>query len=155
MTNIDNRYPHGMKNNEIEDVIKEYSEIIVGSDPSMNTVLQYAPLIQLGQNELQRRQTKIITWLSIAVSIFSLFIAGLALFVSYTSSASSTRWEKNQLSLLRELKSEAKLISAELEKVVSENTKNIQASKKSSEKLISLIEMLELKADSKPINPAK
>jgi len=39
--------------------------------------------------------------------------------------------------------------------MVSENTENIQASKKSSEKLISLIEKLELKADNKPINPEK
>ncbi len=50
---------------------------------------------------------------------------------------------------------EAQFISAGLEKVVSENTKNIQASIKSSEKLLSLIEKLELKADNKPINPAK
>jgi len=155
MATIDRQYPHGMKDNEIENKIKDYSEIIVGSDPNMDTLLQYSPLIQLGQNELQRRQTKYVTRLSIAGSILSIFISVLAVIVAYTSYVSSTRWENNQISLLSKLKLEAKFISAGLEKVVSENTKNIQASKNSSEKLISLIEKLELTADNKPINPAR
>jgi len=155
MTTVNKRYPHEMKDNEINDLIKEYTNAIVDARGSPNAVLQFAPLIQLGQNGLQGRHTKKAAYLSIGVSVLSLLIAGSALFVSWTSSVSNTKWEENQLSLISELKMEAQFISPGLEKVVSENTKNIQVSIKSSEKLLSLIEKLELKADNKPINPAK
>ena len=82
-----------MRDKEIEDSIKEYSEEIFKSKAGINTVMRFSPLIQLGQTELQGRQTKRVTCLSIIVSIVSLFIAGTALYVSFNTSRASTHWE--------------------------------------------------------------
>ncbi len=49
-------YPREMSNEEIVNVIKSYNEVIVGSKGDINKVLQFSPLIQLGENELQSRK---------------------------------------------------------------------------------------------------
>lgn len=145
MTTINSLYPHGMKDEEIEGAIKEYSAEIHSSKANMNTVLQFSPLIQLGQLELQRRQTKRVTTLSVIFSIVSLLVAGSALFVSFYSSRASSRWERSQINLLKELKAEASNISPNLEGTINRATeRNIQTRKKSAEKTVSIIEKLEL-----------
>ncbi len=118
MTTINSQYPHGMKDKEIAEAIKEYSIEIHNSKANINTVMQFSPLIQLGQIELQGRQTKRVTTLSIVVSIVSLLIAGLALYVSLSSSRVSSQWEESQINLLRELKIETSNISQKLEATI-------------------------------------
>ena len=145
MTTINSQYPYGMKDKEIAEAIKEYSAVIYNSKADINSVLRFSPLIQLGQTELQGRQTKRVTTLSIIVSIVSLLIAGSALYVSLYSSRVSSRWEGSQINLLKELKTEASNISKDLEVTINKATeRNIQTRKDSAEKIISTIEKLEV-----------
>ena len=115
MATIYNDYPHGMKEKEIEDAIKEYSEEISAARGNINATMVYSPLIQLGQTELQSRQTKRATLLSVIVSFTSLLIAGTALYVSYHASNSSARWEQSQLEVLRKIMNETKNINTTIQ----------------------------------------
>ena len=103
MATIQYNYPHGLTDNQIESSIKEYSHEIFEARGNINTTLSFVPLIQLGQSELQSRQTKRVTWLTMIVSFTSLLISGAALFVSYDSSRASSEWEKSQLQALNEI----------------------------------------------------
>lgn len=48
-------YPSGSTDEEIHRIIKEYSQAIISSGVQINSVLQFSPIILLGQNELQKR----------------------------------------------------------------------------------------------------
>ncbi len=97
-------YPSGLKDEQIESLVKEYSEAIYNHRAKLNVVLQYSPLIQLGQYELMKRQNQRVTRLTTTVSTVSLVIAVIALWMSWLNTQSSDAWEKNQVALLQDIK---------------------------------------------------
>ncbi|WP_372865250.1 hypothetical protein [Spongiibacter sp.] len=103
MAELKANYPHGLKDREIEFLVNQYAAEIFEKGASTNAVLQFSPLIQLGTNELQSRQSKRITMLSIGISVLSLLIASLALYVSLVSSRSSNQWREEQLMALSQM----------------------------------------------------
>jgi len=103
MADLKGNYPHGLKDEEIEDLVNQYASELFKQKASTNAVLQFTPLIQLGNNELQSRQTKRVTRLSIGASFLSLLTAGMALYVSLTSSRSSDQWKEEQLRILSQM----------------------------------------------------
>lgn len=103
MANIPDNYPHGLKDQDIENSIKEYSQEIARNSGNPLATSIYSPLIQLGQSELQNRQTKKTLILTMIVSFTSLFIAGAALYVTYQASVSSNHWERSQIEILSKI----------------------------------------------------
>lgn len=89
-------FPRGMGDKELEDVIKEHVDIVINTD-SENVIFQYYPLIILGQHELEKRGNKRITKRTIGISIVSLLVAGVALYLAHTNSRSSENWERQQM----------------------------------------------------------
>ncbi len=92
-----------MKDQEIIDHVKEYTDVIIQSGAQVNTVWQVTPLIQLGQYELEKRQTERITRLTIGVSIISMIVAAAALYIATENSRASTNWEETQIHLLEKI----------------------------------------------------
>jgi hypothetical protein len=103
MATISVDYPHKLNDDELEKAILEYSIEIFNKQGNINAVMLYSPLIQLGQNELQGRQTKRATRLSVGASLLSIIIAFLALYISLSSSRASARWESDQLEILEQI----------------------------------------------------
>lgn len=106
MAKLYTKYPYGCSNRNLADAIREYSDEIIESRADINKVLQLTPLDTLGQNELQSRQTKRITRLSLGIGILSLIIAGFALYISLLNERSSERWEIKQTESLAKLNSD-------------------------------------------------
>ena len=98
---IPRNYPHGMSSNEIEQQVREYLDEIVKSGSDDNVVIQYYPLIALGQYELSKRQNGRITRISIGISGISLLIAIIALCISLIGTSSSSNWENRQIKELK------------------------------------------------------
>lgn len=106
MPYINSSFPRGLSDKEIEQHINEYQDAIFKAGASTNQVLQFSPLIQLGQNELQNRKTEKTARLSIGLGLLSVFIASVALVVSFIGSRSSSQWETSQIELLEKIKQE-------------------------------------------------
>ncbi len=86
MATLPKDYPYGATDKAISTTIRELSNDVLGSGANINRVLQLTPLIALGQNELQSRQTRRITCLSIGLGALSLLVSAAALYVSLISS---------------------------------------------------------------------
>jgi hypothetical protein len=97
---IDENYPYGLSNRVIEKDIQEYSRAINTNRGRSTVSACYAPLIQLGQAELQLRLAKKIFWISIFLGCFSLIISFVALGLAYSANHSSDEWESDQIFLL-------------------------------------------------------
>ncbi len=82
MENVYPNYPRGLPDKKLIEVIDEYANEINQSGVNINKVLQLSPYISLGLNELQSRQSKRVTRISLGISILSLVIACFALYVS-------------------------------------------------------------------------
>ncbi|SPJ34971.1 hypothetical protein [Kushneria phyllosphaerae] len=119
---IAKNYPYGMSNSEIEKDIQDFfREINVNAGrPTVSAC--YAPLIQLGQSELQFRLAKKTFWISLLIGLLSLTISCVALGLAYNANHSSDEWEKNQIALL-------KTISEQLKKSVNGGKEDSQVEK--------------------------
>jgi|GEM_PF-2044512 hypothetical protein len=100
---LPDNYPYGCSDEVISASLKACADEIAASNAQTNKVLQLAPLIIVGHSELQNRQTKRITRLSIGLGVLSLIIAGVALWISVAGNSSNTRWQTTNLELLRGL----------------------------------------------------
>jgi len=107
MAKVYPKYPRGLSDKQLVDVIDEYANEINASRVDINKVLQFSPYISLGLNELQSRQSKRITRISFGISIVSLAIAVLALYVSLESSHSTNIFGARQVEILEELNKNA------------------------------------------------
>jgi uncharacterized coiled-coil protein SlyX len=96
-------YPRGLSDKKLIEAIDEYANEINASRVNINTVLQLSPYISLGLNELQSRQSKRVTRISLGISVLSLFIAALALYVSLESGRSIDVSSARQTAILEEL----------------------------------------------------
>ena len=103
MANVYPNYPRGLSDKKLVDAIDEYANEINASRVDINKVLQFSPYISLGLNELQSRQSKRVTRISLGISVVSLSIAALALYVSLESGRSSDVSGARQVSILEEL----------------------------------------------------
>jgi hypothetical protein len=101
---IRKQYPHGLTTREIQDSIREYAEAMTEAG-GINQVLQFSPLIMLGQQELQTRTNRRVTGLALGIAILSLLTSGAALYVSHASQASGRHWERRELQALGQLHS--------------------------------------------------
>ena len=90
-------FPQNMKDKQIENEIRKYFNEIIQSDAQENTMIQCYPLISLGQYELQKRQNRRITKISMGIAAVSLLIAIIALYISFQGRNSSSRWENAQI----------------------------------------------------------
>jgi hypothetical protein len=82
MAQVREHYPYRCTDEEIKELIHGYSKEIYDSRANINTVLAMSPLLQLGLQELQSRQNKNITYLSLGVSTVSLIVSAVTLYVS-------------------------------------------------------------------------
>lgn len=115
MSKKDKDYPNEFSRKEIITEIKTLSKDLMS--PSQVTLVSQAGTekllrlgkIQLGFNELQNRQAKIVFWITISISFVSLLIAGTALYLSLNSSKNSQKIEDLRLQqntiIIQELKS--------------------------------------------------
>ncbi len=121
---IAENYPYGMSNYEIEMDIQAFSREINANAGKPTVSACYAPLIQLGQSELQFRLAKKTFWISLLIGLLSLTISCVALGLAYNANHSSDEWEKNQIALL-------KTISKQLDQPIIKNEKDNTAEKPS------------------------
>jgi hypothetical protein len=108
MATISENYPDRQSDQEIRQTIKGFSDEMFKAKFSINSVMQYSPLIQLGHDELQNRQSKRYMKGSFAMAGFSLLISIIAVCIAISSSRVSSRWEDKQLPLLQQLINETK-----------------------------------------------
>ena len=103
MVEINQKYPHGLPDADIERYIQGYAEEIFDKRGDINTVMWAAPMIHLGRAELQSRGIERGTRFTKLVSYSSIVVALVALAISIINSRSSSRWEERQLQLLATL----------------------------------------------------
>jgi len=103
MANLYPKFPYGVDDNMLKTAIKEYADEIFTKRADINVVLQLTPLLILGQNELQSRRNKRVTWFSFSISFLSLLVAGIALFVSLSGTRVSETWKNEQLQALTKM----------------------------------------------------
>lgn len=103
MANVYSNYPRGLSDKELVEAIDEYVDELNTSGVDINKVLQFSPYISLGLNELQGRQSKRVTRISLGISVMSLVISALALYVSLESGRSSDVAGARQVTILEEL----------------------------------------------------
>jgi hypothetical protein len=101
MAKLVKEYPHGCSDKQISKAIEDYANEITASGGDINTVLRLTPLMVVGHAELQSRQTKRITQVSVGLGILSIVIAGVALLVSILGNRSNTDSQNQQLELLK------------------------------------------------------
>ncbi len=82
MAQIIEHYPYGCTDEKIKELVQGYSKEIYDSRANINTVMAMSPLLQLGLQELQDKQNKNITYLSLGVSTVSLIVSAVTLYVS-------------------------------------------------------------------------
>ena len=109
MATIPANYPDGSSDNEIKTAIREMQDDLASAKYSINAVLQFSPLINLGQFELERRQSTAILKQSRVVSGISILIALLAVGISVAGNISSSEWESVQLKALSSINSNTKI----------------------------------------------
>ncbi|WP_417533147.1 hypothetical protein [Marinobacterium stanieri] len=100
---IAENYPYGLSNKDIESDIQSYSREINLNKGKPTVSACYAPLIQLGQAEIQLRLARKTLWISISIGFLSLIISCVALGLSYSANHSSSEWEERQIDLLKDL----------------------------------------------------
>lgn len=96
-------YPYGLSNKVIESDIQAYSREINLNKGKPTVSACYAPLIQLGQAEIQLRLARRTLWISISIGFLSLVISCVALGLAYSNNHSSSEWEERQIELLKDL----------------------------------------------------
>ncbi len=96
-------FPHSMSDKALEECIKGYMDAIIQEEAQENVVIQNYPLVSLGQYELQKRQNKRIIKFTTGISAVSLLVAITALYIAFTNSHSSERWESNQIKILQSI----------------------------------------------------
>lgn len=121
MPNVYDGYPEKKTDKEIKVILKEYTDEIFKSRADINTVLQWTPLIQLGQAELQGRSVKRVTRASFFISAISILIAISSLWISNQNSTSSGEWESKQIESLNNIKSSIEKQSQMFETELKEN----------------------------------
>ena len=111
MASIPQNYPHGCKDEEISQVIKELCDDILKAGANINTVLRLTPLVELGQGEIQKRiidrsakTSGRLATIAIIVATISVVMSGVAVYFSYVSITSSAVWQTEQLKILREIR---------------------------------------------------
>lgn len=85
MAEININYPDKCTDKEIKKLISGYQKEIYDQRGHINSVLQMIPLIQAGLLEMQGRQNKKITYLSLFIGGMSLVVAAVALFITIDS----------------------------------------------------------------------
>jgi hypothetical protein len=100
---VSNDFPQGMSNKQLQAAVNDYLAKVRESGSQENIVIQCYPLIALGLNELQARQNKIVTCISIFIGGVSLIVAGVALYISIAGTDSSDKTSARQVALLEEL----------------------------------------------------
>jgi uncharacterized membrane protein YeiB len=115
---IPDTFPHSMKDKEIEECVKGYMDAIIQSNSQENIVIQNYPLVSLGQYELQKRQNGRITRIATIISVVSLIVAAVALYIAVDNSNSSEHWEAAQMRALNSLVSAS---AAQTEQLVNVN----------------------------------
>ena len=106
-------YPFGLSDSELQAEISKVTGRLAGGD-----TVRWAPLLQLGQSELQNRRSNRETRLSnmtsrriacaaLVVSIFSLVFTGVAAYFAHDAARTSARWEIRQSAQLEALRQEA------------------------------------------------
>ena len=107
MAEILNNYPTGCTEEQINQIVKELSSSIVTSGGNINSVMQLAPLVQLGQNELQKRiieksvrNSERAANIAVGLSIFSVLLTLVAIGLAYLSFQSDEDWKKEETQLL-------------------------------------------------------
>lgn len=103
MAQINSNYPEKCSNKEIKELMKGFREEIHNQRAHINTVLQFAPLIQLGISELNSRQSKKNSWISIGLGVVSLAVAGIALLISLQNTKFDGSWKTKQLNSLERI----------------------------------------------------
>lgn len=126
--NLPANYPYGCSEAQISKSLREYADQIIASDAQINTVLQLTPLIVIGNTELQSRQTKRVTRVSVGLGILSVLIAAVALWISITNNIASSKSRSTELELLKEIERDLQLHS-NLQMQQSELLKGIVQSK--------------------------
>ena len=107
MATIPTNYPYESTDEQIQQAVKELSDDIVKSEANVNTVLQLAPLVQLGQNELQKRileksakTAEKAEKTAIGIAGFSVVLSLVAIWFSYLSFKTDDNWQKEETRLL-------------------------------------------------------
>jgi len=113
MAKIYEDYPHGRSEEQISKAIEDFADEITASDGDINTVLRLTPLIVIGHAELQSRQTRRITRVSVGLGILSIVMAGVALWVSIASNWTNSDSQKQELEFLKGIHHEVQLKNQE------------------------------------------
>ncbi len=110
MAEIRTDFPFGYTDKELNSTIRDLSDHVVRNRVNINTVLQFVPLITLGQNELQNRklnksseENSRISKIALAISIFSLIMSFVAVYFAFRSDLTSDSWQKEQLRILENI----------------------------------------------------
>lgn len=106
MPTIPENYPDGCESEQIKTTIREMQNHLVQNGFQVNSVLQFSPLINLGQSELERRQNEAIVTQSKRMGYISLAIAVIALGISIHGDRGSSEWEQKQLTILEKVSSQ-------------------------------------------------
>jgi len=101
-----NGYPNKIRDRRIIEIINEYTQDIIDCGAEAHRTSQLSALIQLGQYELEKRQVKRVTRLTMLVSGVSMAIAGIALNIAVENTHASDKWKDEQIILLKEIKTE-------------------------------------------------
>lgn len=111
-----NNYPSGKTDEEIQQMVKEFTNDIAISAGNINAILQLAPLIQLGQNEIQKRIVEKSAKTADKAQRNAMYIAGFSVILSfvaigfsYAAFKSDENWQKEETQLLNEIKQEIKI----------------------------------------------
>ena len=96
-------FPQDMSDKQLQEAVKGYLSQIKESGSQENVVIRCYPLIALGLNELQARQNKLVTRISIGIGVVSLVVAAVALCISIDGASSSDESSARQIALLEEL----------------------------------------------------
>jgi len=110
MPNLPEGFPTDCSDEKIIEVINEFSSQLRASNASINASMNYSPVIQLGQNELQRRfvnrtsdTSSRLTKISIIIASLSILLSFVAIICAVASIRSSHRWEDRQIKLLEKI----------------------------------------------------
>jgi hypothetical protein len=106
MTKLYKDYPHGCSDKQISKAIEDHANEITAAGGDINTVLRLTPLMVVGHAELQSRQTKRITRVSVGLGMLSIVIACIALWVSIAGNWTNSDSQKQQLELLKAIQHE-------------------------------------------------
>ena len=117
---VSDDFPHDMSDKHLQGAVKGYWSKIRESGSQENIVIQCYPLIALGLNELQARQNKLVTRISIGIGVVSLAVAAVALRISIDGARSSDESSARQTVLLEALNKNL----VESQKIVTETLKS-------------------------------